>query len=178
MLFFVALTAAALAALGQRWSIATQREQERELEFRGQQIALAIASYLKASERLGMDRKGAGALPRSLDDLLLDTRGPKPQHHLRRAYVDPFTGKADWVLVPAPQDPERFHGVHSRSERELLRKVFPDDAPIERAEDWVFLAQAQEQQRIDAGAQAGGGSGEAVPVQPTPTPPPGTPKTE
>ncbi|HEX2009710.1 MAG TPA: type II secretion system protein, partial [Roseateles sp.] len=138
MLFFVAITAAALAALGQRWSTAVQREKERELEFRGQEIARAIASYLKA----GAARPGApgGAHPRSLEELLVDERGPKARHHLRRAYVDPFTGKPDWVLLPAPTDPQGFRAVHSRSEQELMRRLPPDESVPVRAMDWVFSA--------------------------------------
>ncbi|MBW8894437.1 MAG: hypothetical protein JF617_20915 [Burkholderiales bacterium] len=85
MLFLVALTAAALAALGQAWTTAAQREKERELEWRGGEIARAIASYAKASTN------PPGQYPRSLDDLLIDRRGVNARHHLRRAYVDPFT---------------------------------------------------------------------------------------
>ncbi len=134
LLFFVALTAAALAALGQAWSTAAQRERERELQFRGEEIARAIQSYLKVTGG------NQAQYPRTLEELLVDRRGVKPRHHLRRAYVDPFTGKADWVLVPEPGQPERFSAVHSRSERALLRESRPDGLPLAKASDWVFRA--------------------------------------
>lgn len=134
LLFFVAISAAALAALGQAWSTATQREQERELEFRGREIARAIASYLKATPAQPPQ------YPQSLDDLLEDRRGPRPLHHLRRAYVDPFTGKPDWVLMPEPGAPTQFSALHSRSERPLLRRLGPDDEGASLARDWVFRA--------------------------------------
>lgn len=133
LLFFVAITAAGLAALGQAWSTAAQRERERELEFRGTEIANAIASYLRTSP-------GLAQYPSSLEDLLADRRGPKTRHHLRRAYADPFTGKVDWLLVPDTANPQRFSAVRSRSERPLLRQVQSDGTPIARAQDWVFSA--------------------------------------
>ncbi|MCV2370556.1 type II secretion system protein [Roseateles oligotrophus] len=133
LLFFVAITAAGLAALGQAWSTAAQRERERELEFRGNEIAQAIASYLKTSP-------GLAQYPGSLEDLLADRRGPKTHHHLRRAYADPFTGKADWVLVPDVANPKTFSAVHSRSERPLLRQLQADGTAIATAQDWVFAA--------------------------------------
>jgi type II secretory pathway pseudopilin PulG len=133
LLFFVAITAAGLAALGQAWSTAAQRERERELEFRGNEIAQAIASYLKTSP-------GLAQYPASLDDLVADRRGPKTRHHLRRLYVDPFTGKADWVLVPDTANPKSFSAVHSSSERPLLRQTQSDGTAIATAKDWVFAA--------------------------------------
>ncbi|MCV2353689.1 type II secretion system GspH family protein [Paucibacter sp. B2R-40] len=133
LLFFVAITAAGLAALGQAWSTAAQRERERELEFRGNEIAQAIGSYLKTSP-------GLAQYPASLDDLLADRRGPKTRHHLRRAYADPFTGKPDWVLVPDAANPKTFSAVHSRSERALLRQSQTDGTSVATAQDWVFTA--------------------------------------
>jgi type II secretory pathway pseudopilin PulG len=167
MLFFVAITAAALAALGQSWQTAVQREKERELAFRGQEIARAIDGYLRvgvpaepgAAAAQGDPATRAGAYPRSLADLLSDGRGPKPRHHLRRAYADPFTGKADWVLVAAPGDPAGFHGVHSRSETLLLRRLDPDSDTPSRALDWVFIA-GQDPARPDPAASAASAAAE------------------
>lgn len=148
MLFFVAISAAALAALGQHWSTAVQREKERELEFRGQEIARAIVSYLKAAP------VQPPQYPASMDDLLEDRRGFKPRHHLRRAYLDPFTGKPDWVLVPEPTAPGRFGAVHSRSEQELLRRLDPDADQVSRALDWVFRAEQGADSAVPAASAA------------------------
>lgn len=134
VLFLVAVTSAGLAALGQAWSTAAQRERERELQFRGQAIANAITSYRKAGAG------GMAQLPRSLDDLVEDRRGPVVRHHLRQAYVDPFTGEADWELIPQDADPTRFTAVRSRSVRPLLRAAAPDGTPLQVARDWVFAA--------------------------------------
>ena len=135
MLFFVAITAAALAALGQSWSSSAQREREAELEFRGKEIARAIASYVQASPN-----SLAKQYPRSLQDLLVDRRGIKTWHHLRRLYPDPFTGEPDWVLTPLPNDKDRFIGVHSRSDHALLRAGKDDGKAPAKARDWAFVA--------------------------------------
>ncbi|XHS77025.1 type II secretion system protein [Burkholderiaceae bacterium UC74_6] len=138
LLFFVALTAAALAALGRSWHDAAERERERELEFRGMQIARAIHAYRLASPGLAQN-------PRSLADLIHDTRGPTPRHHLREAYVDPFTGRADWQLLPDPADPRRFVGVRSRSDQRLLRRRIGSCKDVRQARDCAFLAADHEQ---------------------------------
>jgi len=132
VLFLVALTAAGLAALGQAWSTAAQRERETELLFRGGEIARAIAAYAKATPN------PPEQYPKSLDDLVADNRGAKPRRHLRRAYEDPFTGKADWELVPEPGQPGAFGAVRSRSEIALLREVGPDGVPVKLARDLLF----------------------------------------
>jgi type II secretory pathway pseudopilin PulG len=142
VLFLVAITAAGLAALGQSWSTAAQREREAELEFRGAAIARAIASYAKATPNPPVQ------YPRALEDLLEDKRGMKPRRHLRRLYVDPFTGAADWVLVPEVGQPGSFSGVRSSSEHPLLRVSTPDGSTIKLAKDRLFAARAYEGQPL------------------------------
>ena len=140
LLFFVAITAAALAALGQAWSTAAARERERELEFRGGEIARAIASYAKAGPN------PPPAYPKRLEDLTEDRRNLIPHYHLRRVYPDPFTGQPDWVLVPEPGQPGAFNGVHSRSRQALRRETAPDGSALKKAEDWIFDARATDAQ--------------------------------
>jgi type II secretory pathway pseudopilin PulG len=104
LLFVIALGGVALAALGQQQQTIQQREREAELRFRGEAIAAAILSYVEQSP------DGNKALPTRLEDLLEDRRHLPACRHLRRLYTDPFTGRADWVLLqghlpqPVPAD--------------------------------------------------------------------------
>lgn len=94
---------------------ATERaEREAELLFVGHQFRQAIRSYLQTGPR-------AGQYPATLEDLLLDPRHPTPRRHLRRLFVDPITGQAQWGLVRAPAG--GIMGVHSLSEREPLKRA-------------------------------------------------------
>jgi type II secretory pathway pseudopilin PulG len=130
VLFFVAITAAGLAALGQAWSTAMQREKERELEFRGHEIARAIRSYRNS----GVGQQS----PTSLQDLLEDARTLPARHHLRRLYVDPFSGESDWELIPDPAQPGRFSAVRSKSDQVLLKQTTTDGQTVHAASAWVF----------------------------------------
>jgi type II secretory pathway pseudopilin PulG len=104
VLILLALGSAMLAGAGERTQQALQRERERELVFRGQQIRQAIERYQQASPD--------GRLPATWEELLSDTRSGTPVHHLRRRYVDPFTGRFDWVEMRDAG--AGIKGVHSR----------------------------------------------------------------
>jgi type II secretory pathway pseudopilin PulG len=114
LLFALAAGAAALAAAAQAMRTQAQREREAELEFRGREIARALSTYRAATPG------SAKQLPRGLEELLEDRRGPRVLRHLRRLYDDPFTGAPDWALV---QEDDRIAGVHSRSPAPALRIV-------------------------------------------------------
>jgi type II secretory pathway pseudopilin PulG len=121
LLLLLAIAAAGLAAITQPISLAVQRDREEELRFRGHAIAHALSTYWAATP--GTDKQ----LPLALQDLVDDRRGPRPLHHLRRVYADPFTGLPDWVLLT--EDDGRIAGVHSRSEVPALRVAdLPRDA--------------------------------------------------
>jgi type II secretory pathway pseudopilin PulG len=127
---------AGLAATGTLWSSTAQREKERELLFIGNEFRQAIESYYRRSP-------GASAYPKSLAELVEDKRFPMPQHHLRRIYADPMTGKAEWALVEAPGG-AGIMGVHSRSESQPLKtgNFRSADAAFEEAKkysDWQFV---------------------------------------
>lgn len=115
LLLLLAATAAGLAALAQPMRLTVQREREAEFRFRGEEIARGLSSYWAATP--GEDKQ----LPLALKDLLDDRRGPRPLHHLRRLYDDPFTGAPDWV--PVLTEDGRISGVHSRAEVPALRVV-------------------------------------------------------
>jgi type II secretory pathway pseudopilin PulG len=134
VLVIVALMGFGLAAFGELYSHAAQREKERELLFIGDQFRNAVGSYYNKSP-------GAKVYPKKLEDLLEDKRFPMPQRHLRRVYNDPMTGKADWALVDAPGG--GFMGVHSLSEEIPVKSgdFSAKDAAFEDAENytkWMF----------------------------------------
>ena len=145
LLFALALGGVALAALGEQELTRQQRDREAELRFRGEAIAAAIGRYAETTPI------GHLPLPQRLDDLLTDRRFPKPKRHLRQLYADPFTGKADWALMPgqatvvaaadaslnadgaAPSNV--IVGVRSTS----TRRLFATAGGHATARDWVFL---------------------------------------
>jgi type II secretory pathway pseudopilin PulG len=66
---------------------------ERELLDVGAQFSDALQSYANATPA------GQPAQPPSLQELLKDPRYPGVRRHLRKIFVDPMTGKAEWGIV-------------------------------------------------------------------------------
>lgn len=138
-----------------------QREAEQQLLFAGRQYRDAIEAYT---------RRDVGALrgaPRSLQDLLVDARGPVPIHFLRRLYPDPMTGRADWELLRDAKG--GIVGVRSRSRRVPLQTsgFRAEEAQFARARtyaDWVFApVPANAPAGPTAGPTAGGTVGSPPP---------------
>lgn len=140
LLFALALGGVALAALGQRWQLAAQREHEAELLFRGSEIRVALERFAAATPA-GMPQQ-----PQTLQELLRDNRQPTPRHWLRRLYADPFSGRSDWRLLRNAQG--GITGVASSAQRPALRRhdlpdgvgVAADAATPVRVGDWEFIA--------------------------------------
>ncbi len=115
----IALTLGAWATLGaaQMWELERRRDQEQELLYDGEQFIKAIQRFYYAAPPGQLRR-----LPLSLEELLEDNRYPVPVRHLRRIYVDPITGRPDWVL----ERTGRAIGVHSASDAKPLKRAnFP-----------------------------------------------------
>ena len=111
----------------------SQREREDELLFVGDQFRQAIHAYATAP---GVPAQ----YPQQLEALLEDKRLPVPRRYLRRIYIDPMTGKADWELDLSQG---RIVGVHSRSGAAPLRHANFSlaDAVFENAQryaEWKF----------------------------------------
>lgn len=135
VLVLVAVMAASLAGSGQIWRTLQTREKERELLFIGHQFRLALDRYAKATP--GKGRRA----PMRLEDLLEDPRTPTVQRYLRKIYVDPMTGNAEWGLVTSANG--EIYGVHSLSKDEPLKKTNFAAADrqfegVTRYSDWVF----------------------------------------
>lgn len=138
--FIWVLVAVSLLALGMAVGSAVsgtvaQRGKERELLAIGRQFRQAIAAYYE-SRPSGAARQ----YPATLDDLILDRRFPGTKRHLRKVFVDPMTGKAEWGLVIVAG---RIAGVHSLSSAKPLKVAGfdPEDASFEgrqRISEWVF----------------------------------------
>jgi type II secretory pathway pseudopilin PulG len=134
ILLAVAFIGTGLAVVGQLWSVTARRADEQELLYVGDSFRRAIASYYRAGP--------ARQYPQSLDELLLDTRGPVPLRHLRKMYLDPITRQRDWEVVTLADG--AIIGVASPSQGTPLKRANfePQDAAFEGAEcycDWQFL---------------------------------------
>ncbi|KVM59786.1 hypothetical protein WJ58_08600 [Burkholderia ubonensis] len=113
LLIALMLMSIALAGALDVWALQRRREDEKQLLFAGDQYRRAIVRYY------GLAR----AYPASVDDLVDDTRFPTPRHHLRRAYPDPLTGRADWMFLWRA---DRFYGVYSSVDRATVKRAdFP-----------------------------------------------------
>ncbi len=141
--FSYALVLAAVVILGivaEAAHVTTWRmlkaEREQELLYRGDAYRRAIRSYYEAG---GAIRQ----FPRSLDDLLKDSRTASGKHHIRALYADPMNKdeKAEWTLIRAADG--GISGVASQSKDEPLKQAnFPKEfekfAGAKSYAEWVF----------------------------------------
>jgi type II secretory pathway pseudopilin PulG len=132
LLIAIAIIGAGLAAVGQVWHTTLKHEREQELLFTGNQFRLAINRYFKSNNRY----------PSRLEDLLLDDHAVAVRRHLRKMYIDPMTGLAEWGVVKSDNV---VVGVYSLSEDEPLKKAAfaARDADFEnksKYSEWIFMA--------------------------------------
>lgn len=139
LLFAIAFIGLLLAGTGEVWHTTLKREREAELLFSGRQYARAIAAYHAATPG---DVK---QWPKRLEDLLEDRRQFRTLHHLRRIYLDPFTGQTEWELIKSG---EFIVGIHSLGEGKPIKRAgfLPEEESFAGAasyRDWRFLAMQQ-----------------------------------
>ena len=112
LLFVLAIGAAGTAAVGELWTVQSQRSKERELAFRGAAIVAALESYRAASPA------GAYCAPQRIEELLEDARTMPMRRHLRMPYRDPFSANGDWEWIRDSQ--QRLLGVVSHPSEQPL----------------------------------------------------------
>jgi hypothetical protein len=114
---------------------------EEELLEIGYQFTQALQSYAAVTPR------GQPQQPPSLKELLLDPRFPQVRRHLRKIFVDPVTGKAEWGVMYLTEK-KGVVGVYSLSDEPPL-KVGNFDARFagfdnkEKISDWRFTYTGQ-----------------------------------
>jgi type II secretory pathway pseudopilin PulG len=133
LLIAVVILGLMMSEVGVLWRTQAQREREQELLFIGHEFKAAIASYYAS---------GGHQFPQELADLLEDKRFPEPRHHLRRLYLDPMTGAADWTIVRV--DMAGITGIASSSKGEPIKKAGFAEDEIKFADatcycDWQFV---------------------------------------
>ncbi|NML43474.1 type II secretion system protein [Ramlibacter sp. G-1-2-2] len=135
VLLFILVSSLAASSLFVSQGTQARREKEEQLLFVGDQFRKALLSYYNS-----IPPGGARALPRSLDELLADQRFPVPIQHLRRLYLDPMTGRADWRLLMANG---QILGVSSTSEQSPIKsggfsRPYEGFARAKSYSDWIF----------------------------------------
>jgi type II secretory pathway pseudopilin PulG len=88
---------------------------EEELLDIGAAFSAALDSYAAATPQ------GASPYPPSLKELLKDPRVPGVRRHLRKIFVDPLTGKAEWGVVYLGDGTTGVVAVHSLSMAKPLK---------------------------------------------------------
>lgn len=138
LMILIAIIGVAAAAGAQLGAIYQRRMAEENLLAIGGEFQRALLSYAAATPL------GQATQPRTLDDLLRDQRYPNVVRHLRKLYLDPMTGKADWVLVKSP-DGQTIVGIHSASNAHPI-KIANFTGDFQGFNDkhsyagWVFVA--------------------------------------
>jgi hypothetical protein len=151
LLLLVAFMGVGLTLAVEIDSTAVQRDREKELLAIGRQFRSAIERY--HATRLS---PGKHEYPATLEDLLRDNRVPGIRRHLRKVFVDPMTGKAEWGLVKVGG---RIVGVHSFSEKMPIKQ---DGFEVQDVglrgktsyAQWVFAYPADMVLKLEAGQNA------------------------
>ncbi|MGJ9420315.1 type II secretion system protein [Massilia sp. CMS3.1] len=141
LIVFVTIIGLVGAATLKVGALLQRAEAENELLAIGAEFSAALASYAQATPA------GQPQQPTSLEALLRDPRFPTPRRHLRRIFVDPITGRAEWGLVRATEGGPII-GVHSLSQFQPL-KIANFDARFvnfdrkRHLSEWRFTANGQ-----------------------------------
>jgi type II secretory pathway pseudopilin PulG len=116
---------------------------EQELLDIGAAFGEALRTYAEATP------KGQPAQPPTLKELLKDPRFPGVRRHLRKIFVDPLTGKAEWGIVwTNPGDRKGVLAVYSLSQAKPLKQAnfdarFSGFENKQHVSDWKFAATGQ-----------------------------------
>lgn len=149
---------------------------EEELLDIGAAFGAALDSYAAATPQ------GASPYPPSLKELLRDPRVPGVRRHLRKIFVDPLTGKAEWGIVYLGEGTTGVIAVHSLSTAKPLKVGNFDSrfAGLDNADTisaWRFkardpnLAQLAAQPQGAPPAPVNPAPAQAAPVSPAPPAP-------
>jgi type II secretory pathway pseudopilin PulG len=111
---------------------------EEELLSIGAEFSAALASYAAATPQ------GQLQQPPTLQELLKDPRSPALRRHLRKIFIDPVTGTAEWGIVYVG-DRAGILGVYSLSQARPLKignfdARFPGFDNKQHLSDWKFTA--------------------------------------
>ena len=122
-------------------SLLARAAAEQELLEIGAAFSAALDSYAAATPQ------GKPTQPPTLQDLLKDNRFPTIRRHLRKIFVDPISGKAEWGITYVG-DKLGVIGVYSLSQAQPL-KLANFDARFQNFEnkthyaEWKFTASGQ-----------------------------------
>eukprot|EP01036_Dinobryon_divergens_P011314 gene11314-15222_t len=136
LMILVAMIGLVAAATLKAGSLFQRAAKEKELLEIGAQFSEALRSYAKATPA------GSPPQPPSLKELLRDPRFPNPRRHLRKIFVDPITGKAEWGVVYL-RDKAGVLAVYSLSDSAPLKIAnfdlrFQNMDGKKRISDWKF----------------------------------------
>jgi type II secretory pathway pseudopilin PulG len=114
---------------------------EQELLETGAAFSAALDSYAAATPQ------GQPPQPPTLQDLLKDNRFPNVKRHLRKIFVDPISGKAEWGITYLG-DKIGVIGVYSLSQAQPLKQAnfderFQNFENKTHYADWKFVANGQ-----------------------------------
>ena len=173
LIIFVAIIGLVGAATLKIGSLLQRAAAEEELLEIGAAFSAALDSYAAATPR------GASPYPPSLAELLKDPRSPAVRRHLRKVYVDPLTGKAEWGIVYLGDGETGVVALHSLSNAKPL-KVANFDSRFkgldnkERIAEWRFGANERSLAPVVPATQSGGPGAQSAPSAPqsAPMPPP------
>lgn len=165
LIIFVAIIGLVGAATLKIGSLLQRAAAEQELLEIGAAFSAALDSYAAATPR------GASPYPPSLAELLKDPRSPAVRRHLRKVYVDPLTGKAEWGIVYLGGGETGVVAIHSLSTAKPL-KIANFDSRFkgldnrEMISEWRFSAGERSLAPAVPATQSGGpGAHQAPPVQ-------------
>jgi type II secretory pathway pseudopilin PulG len=165
LVVFVAILGMVGAATLKVDGLLRRAQAEQELLETGAAFSEALRSYAAATPR------GFPAVPPTLQDLLKDPRFPGTRRHLRKIFVDPITGSAEWG-VQYQGDKVGVLAVYSLSQAQPL-KLANFDARFQNFENKKHLSEWK--------FTAAGAVMPAVPppagITPPPPPPPAPPQT-
>jgi type II secretory pathway pseudopilin PulG len=139
-LLLVAMMGFGLTVVVEFHTTAAQRDKEKELLSIGHQFRLALKRYYEVQiPGTKFD------YPVSMDNLIKDNRVSGLHRHLRKVFVDPITGKAEWGLVIMRG---RIVGIHSLSDKTPIKQdgFEADDQSFkdkQKLSDWIFTYPAE-----------------------------------
>lgn len=160
-LVFVVIIGITLTTAGSVWTTVLQKEREQELLFAGDQIKRAIQAFYKETPGGRMPE-----YPRSLQELLKDSRYLSQKRYLRRVYRNPMSRDGKWEFVIDSRG--GIKGVFAKSKGTPIKKAnFPVGYEnFEKAatySDWKFMHGLDELAKpsttVSASTQAAASSG-------------------